>query len=621
MALLQIAEPGQSPQPHQRRLAVGIDLGTTNSLVAAVRSGLAEPLADDEGRVILPSAVRYHPDHVEVGESAKQAAASDPFNTVLSVKRLMGRGVADVHQLGEQLPYRFAAGESHMPFIETVQGAKSPVEVSAEILKTLRLRAEQTLGGELVGAVITVPAYFDDAQRQATKDAARVAGLNVLRLLNEPTAAAVAYGLDQKAEGVVAIYDLGGGTFDVSILRLTGGVFEVLATGGDSALGGDDFDHALADWIIQQAGLSSDLDPATQRGLLQAACAAKEALTDAETVELSFAEWRGLLSRAQFEALIEPMVARSLKACRRALRDSGVELEDVSAVVMVGGSTRVPRVREAVGELFGRTPLTNIDPDQVVAIGAAIQADTLAGNQRGDGEELLLLDVIPLSLGLETMGGLMEKLIPRNTTIPVARAQDFTTYKDGQTAMMIHVLQGERELIADCRSLARFELRGIPPMVAGAAKIRVTFQVDADGLLSVAARELGSGVEASIQVKPSYGLTDGEIARMLQDSFQNAGDDKAARALREQQVDAQRLIEAVEAALEADGERLLDAEEREVIELQVQELRDLLAGSDGPAIERQTKRLSQVTDAFAARRLDSTVKAALAGRNLNEIEE
>ncbi|WP_333984769.1 Fe-S protein assembly chaperone HscA [Ectopseudomonas khazarica] len=621
MALLQIAEPGQSPQPHQRRLAVGIDLGTTNSLVAAVRSGLAEPLADDEGRVILPSAVRYHPDHVEVGESAKQAAASDPFNTVLSVKRLMGRGVADVHQLGEQLPYRFAAGESHMPFIETVQGAKSPVEVSAEILKTLRLRAEQTLGGELVGAVITVPAYFDDAQRQATKDAARVAGLNVLRLLNEPTAAAVAYGLDQKAEGVVAIYDLGGGTFDVSILRLTGGVFEVLATGGDSALGGDDFDHALADWIIQQAGLSSDLDPATQRGLLQAACAAKEALTDAETVELSFAEWRGSLSRAQFEALIEPMVARSLKACRRALRDSSVELEDVSAVVMVGGSTRVPRVREAVGELFGRTPLTNIDPDQVVAIGAAIQADTLAGNQRGDGEELLLLDVIPLSLGLETMGGLMEKLIPRNTTIPVARAQDFTTYKDGQTAMMIHVLQGERELIADCRSLARFELRGIPPMVAGAAKIRVTFQVDADGLLSVAARELGSGVEASIQVKPSYGLTDGEIARMLQDSFQNAGDDKAARALREQQVDAQRLIEAVEAALEADGERLLDAEEREVIELQVQELRDLLAGSDGPAIERQTKRLSQVTDAFAARRLDSTVKAALAGRNLNEIEE
>lgn len=621
MALLQIAEPGQSPQPHQRRLAVGIDLGTTNSLVAAVRSGLAEPLADAAGKVILPSAVRYHATSIEVGESAKSAAATDPFNTVLSVKRLMGRGIADVHQLGEQLPYRFVAGESHMPFIETVQGAKSPVEVSAEILKALRLRAEQTLGGELVGAVITVPAYFDDAQRQATKDAARLAGLTVLRLLNEPTAAAVAYGLDQKAEGVVAIYDLGGGTFDISILRLTGGVFEVLATGGDSALGGDDFDHAIADWIIQQAGISSDLDPATQRSLLQAACAAKEALTEADSTELSHGDWRAVLSREQFEMLIEPMVARSLKACRRAVRDSGVELEEVSAVVMVGGSTRVPRVREAVGELFGRAPLTNIDPDQVVAIGAAIQADALAGNQRGDGEELLLLDVIPLSLGLETMGGLMEKVIPRNTTIPVARAQEFTTYKDGQTAMMIHVLQGERELIADCRSLARFELRGIPPMVAGAAKIRVTFQVDADGLLSVAARELSSGIESSIQVKPSYGLTDGEIARMLQDSFQNAGDDKAARVLREQQVDAQRLIEAVEGALEVDGERLLDAEERAVIELQVQELRELLAGNDGLAIERQTKRLSQVTDAFAARRLDSTVKAALAGRNLNEIEE
>jgi molecular chaperone HscA len=418
----------------------------------------------------------------------------------------------------------------------------------------------------------------------------------------------------------VAIYDLGGGTFDISILRLTGGVFEVLATGGDSALGGDDFDHAIASWIVSSAGLSADIDPSAQRSLLQVACAAKEALTDASSVAVAYGDWKGELSREAFNTLIESMLARSLKACRRAVRDAGIEIEEVEAVVMVGGSTRVPRVREAVGELFGRKPLTEIDPDQVVAIGAAIQADTLAGNKR-DGEELLLLDVIPLSLGLETMGGLMEKVIPRNTTIPVARGQDFTTYKDGQTAMMIHVLQGERELISDCRSLARFELRGIPAMVAGAAKIRVTFQVDADGLLNVSARELGSGVESSIQVKPSYGLTDGEIARMLKDSFQYASDDKVARVLREQQVDAERLLEAVQGALEADGERLLDAEERMVIELQMDELRELMQGTDGPAIEQQTKRLSQVTDAFAARRLDSTVKAALAGRNLNEIEE
>ncbi|MEN8641898.1 Fe-S protein assembly chaperone HscA [Pseudomonas sichuanensis] len=620
MALLQIAEPGQSPQPHQRRLAVGIDLGTTNSLVAAVRSGRSEPLPDAQGRVILPSAVRYLDNGVDVGLSAREAAPNDPLNTIVSVKRLMGRGLADVKQLGEQLPYRFVGGESHMPFIDTVQGPKSPVEVSADILKVLRTRAEETLGGELVGAVITVPAYFDDAQRQATKDAAKLAGLNVLRLLNEPTAAAVAYGLDQNAEGVVAIFDLGGGTFDISILRLTAGVFEVLATGGDTALGGDDFDHAIAGWIIEQAGLSADLDPATQRLLLQTACAAKEALTDADVVRVQHAAWQGELTRAAFDAMIEPMIARSLKACRRAVRDSGIELEEVGAVVMVGGSTRVPRVRDAVGTLFGRPPLTSIDPDQVVAIGAAIQADTLAGNRR-EGGELLLLDVIPLSLGLETMGGLMEKVIPRNTTIPVARAQEFTTYKDGQSAMMIHVLQGERELISDCRSLARFELRGIPAMVAGAAKIRVTFQVDADGLLSVAARELGSGVESSIQVKPSYGLTDGEIARMLKDSFEHAGSDKQARQLREHQVDGERLLEAVQGALDADGERLLSADERDAIQFQMQELRDLLSGTDGAAIEQQTKRLSQVTDAFAARRLDSTVKAALAGRNLNEIEE
>ncbi|HCL3689185.1 TPA: Fe-S protein assembly chaperone HscA [Pseudomonas aeruginosa] len=619
MALLQIAEPGQSPKPHERRLAVGIDLGTTNSLVAAVRSGVAEPLPDAQERLILPSAVRYHAERAEVGESARAAAAKDPFNTIISVKRLMGRGLEDVKQLGEQLPYRFRQGESHMPFIETVQGLKSPVEVSADILRELRQRAETTLGGELVGAVITVPAYFDDAQRQATKDAARLAGLNVLRLLNEPTAAAVAYGLDKGAEGLVAIYDLGGGTFDISILRLTRGVFEVLATGGDTALGGDDFDHAIAGWVIEQAGLSADLDPGSQRQLLQIACAAKERLTDEASVRVAYGDWSGELSRATLDELIEPFVARSLKSCRRAARDSGVDLEEIRSVVMVGGSTRVPRVRTAVGELFGCEPLTDIDPDQVVAIGAAIQADALAGNKRG--EELLLLDVIPLSLGLETMGGLMEKVIPRNTTIPVARAQEFTTYKDGQTAMMIHVLQGERELVKDCRSLARFELRGIPPMVAGAAKIRVTFQVDADGLLGVSARELSSGVEASIQVKPSYGLTDGEIARMLKDSFDYAGDDKAARALREQQVEAQRLLEAVQSALDVDGERLLDEEERLAIAAQMDTLRELAGGSDTAAIENQIKRLSQVTDAFAARRMDATVKAALSGRRLNEIEE
>ncbi|KTT14371.1 chaperone protein HscA [Pseudomonas oryzihabitans] len=619
MALLQIAEPGMAPKPHQRKLAVGIDLGTTNSLVAAVRSGVAETLPDLQGEVILPSAVRYAADGVEVGANAKAAAAQDPFNTILSVKRLMGRGIADVKQLGEQLPYRFVAGESEMPFIDTAAGRKSPVEVSADILRVLRERAEATLGGELVGAVITVPAYFDDAQRQATKDAARFAGLNVLRLLNEPTAAAVAYGLDRGEEGVVAIYDLGGGTFDISILRLTRGVFEVMATGGDSALGGDDFDHAIAGWIVQQAGLSSDLDPGTQRRLLQSACAAKEALSAAERVEVSHGDWSGVLERSAFQELIAPLVARSLKACRRALRDAEVEPADIAAVVMVGGSTRVPYVREAVGELFDCTPLTDIDPDRVVAIGAALQADSLAGNRGG--EELLLLDVIPLSLGLETMGGLMEKIIPRNTTIPVARAQDFTTYRDGQTAMLVHVLQGERELVKDARSLARFELRGFPPMVAGAAKIRVTFQVDADGLLGVSARELSSGVEASVQVKPSYGLTDGEIANMLQDSFRHAGDDMQARALREQQVEARRLIEAVTAAVAADGDRLLDADERQVIELEIGRLAELLEATDVQALEEQTKRLSQVTDAFAARRMNASVKAALAGRRLNDIEE
>lgn len=620
MALLQIAEPGQSPKPHERRLAVGIDLGTTNSLVASVRSGVAEPLKDAQGEVILPSAVHYREADVVVGQAAKAAAIEDPLNAIVSVKRLMGRGLSDIHQLGEQLPYAFVQGDSQMPYLQTRQGAKSPVEVSAEILKSLRARGEAALGGDLVGAVITVPAYFDDAQRQATKDAARLAGINVLRLLNEPTAAAVAYGLDKQAEGVVAIYDLGGGTFDVSILRLTRGVFEVLATGGDSALGGDDLDLAIAHWVLAQAQASTDLTPSQQRELLAQACAAKEALSQESSVTMSYGAWQGVLTREQFVELIDPLVERTLKACRRALRDAQVEIEEVDAVVMVGGSTRVPRVRESVGRLFAREPMTDIDPDQVVAIGAAIQADVLAGNRSGD--DLLLLDVIPLSLGLETMGGLMEKVINRNTTIPSARAQEFTTYKDGQTAMLIHVLQGERELIKDCRSLARFELRGIPPMPAGAAKIRVTFQVDADGLLNVTAQELNSGVEASIQVKPSYGLSDDEIARMLTESMQYAGADKDARALAEEQVEADRLLEAVQVALAADGLALLSEGERRDIDEAIAKLIAVRVASQSPAeLSAAVKHLTEVTDEFAARRMDAGIRAALAGRNLQEIEE
>ena len=624
MALLQISEPGQSPDPHQRRIAVGIDLGTTHSLVAAVKSGVAECLPDAQGRVLLPSVVRYLQDGGRhVGHEAAAAQTQDPVNTVASAKRFMGRGLADIAGR-EKLPYDFVAAQAAggMLSLSTVAGVKSPVEVSAEILATLRYRAEDSFDSDIYGAVITVPAYFDDAQRQATKDAARLAGLNLLRLINEPTAAAIAYGLDNAAEGVYAVYDLGGGTFDISILRLTQGVFEVIATGGDSALGGDDYDAALADWVLQQLGLQAHT-PADKAAVRLAARACKQGLTTTETVAFSAylagVEAKFDVKSSDFAAVTAALTQRSLAAVRRALRDAQITRDEVRGVVLVGGSTRMPQVREAVADFFGREPLTNLNPDEVVALGAAIQANQLAGNSTSG--DLLLLDVIPLSLGLETMGGLMERVIPRNTTIPVARAQDFTTYRDGQTAMAIQVLQGERELVKDCRSLARFELRGIPPMVAGAAKIRVTFQVDADGLLGVAARELGSGVEASIQVKPSYGLTDGEIARMLQDSFHNAGGDKDARALREQQVDAERLLEAVQSALDVDGERLLGDDERIAILASMDELRELLATTDVAAIERQTKRLSQITDAFAARRMDSTVKAALAGRTLNEIED
>lgn len=624
MALLQISEPGQSAAPHQHRLAAGIDLGTTNSLVATVRSGVVETLADENGDHLLPSVVRYLPGGERVvGKEAKLSAAQDPLNTISSVKRFMGRGLGDFKGLGSRLPYEFIASDSSMPQIHTVAGNFSPVEISADILRSLRGRAEQALGGELTGVVITVPAYFDDAQRQVTKDAARLSGLNVLRLLNEPTAAAVAYGLDQGSEGVIAVYDLGGGTFDISILRLNKGVFEVLATGGDSALGGDDMDRAIAEWIMSEAGIADDADHHQMRRLMRDACAAKEALTDKESTELKLeladgSYWQGSINREKLSSLIDPLIRKTLIPCRRALKDAGVDPTSILDVVLVGGSTRVPRVRELVGEFFARTPKVDIDPDKVVAIGAAMQADVLAGNKPGD--EMLLLDVIPLALGLETMGGLVEKVIPRNTTIPVARAQDFTTYKDGQTAMAIHVLQGERELVSDCRSLARFELRGIPPMAAGAARIRVTFQVDADGLLSVTAREQTSGVESSIQVKPSYGLSDEEITRMLRDSMAYARDDMDARNLREQQVEADRVLEALEAALAADGERLLSAEERAALEKGMAELRELKQGSDEKAIKRAIETLNADSGDFAARRMDEGIRQALTGRELDTLE-
>lgn len=625
MVLLQISEPGLSPEPHQRRRAVGIDLGTTNSLVATVRSGTPETLPGNEElggeqQYLLPSVVHYSATgQVTVGHTAYAQSSEDPLNTLISVKRFMGRGIEDIKTLGSQLPYEMATSDSGMPNFKTVAGNISPVAASAEILQVLVERAELALDGALDGAVITVPAYFDDAQRQATKDAATLAGVKVLRLLNEPTAAAVAYGLDQGGEGVIAVYDLGGGTFDISILRLSHGVFEVLSTGGDSALGGDDFDRALAQWIVEQAGLDQDLNPSQQRHLLMEARKAKEALSDQAEVDINVVGWSGVLNRTQLNSLIDPLIDKTLRACKRALRDAGLKAEDVASVVMVGGSTRTLRVREKAAEAFGQPPLVNIDPDRVVAIGAALQADVLVGNKPGD--EMLLLDVIPLSLGLETMGGLMEKIIHRNTTIPVAKAQDFTTFKDGQTAMSIHVLQGERELISDCRSLARFELRGIPPMVAGAAKIRVSFQVDADGLLNVSAKELTSSVEARIEVKPSYGLNDEDVTRMLKESYTHAREDMQIRALREQQVDADRMYEDLLAALKEDGRQLLNDDEYHCLEVALKDLGEIRESKNHREIARHIEMVSKTSEEFAARRMNASIQKALAGHSLDEVEK
>ena len=618
MALLQISEPGQSPNPHERRIAVGIDLGTTHSLVATVRSGAAECLPDEQGRVILPSVVRYLADGGRrIGYDALSSIAQDPQNTISSVKRFMGRNLNDVADYG-RLPYRFV-DKPGMLALETVAGEKSPVEVSADILATLRYRAQDSLDDDLYGAVITVPAYFDDAQRQATKDAAKLAGLNVLRLINEPTAAAIAYGLDNASAGVYAIFDLGGGTFDISILRLTQGVFEVIATGGDSALGGDDYDRALAQWALEHSLMQ--LDNASDKvALAVAARACKEALSSAEQARLQVALSGGTLSmevsRQQFENATRTLTERTISAARKALRDARLTVQDVEGVVMVGGSTRMPQVQAAVAAFFQREPLNNLNPDEVVALGAAIQANQLAGNSPAG--ELLLLDVIPLSLGLETMGGLVERIVPRNQTIPTAMAQDFTTYQDGQTALALHVVQGERDLVADCRSLARFELRGFPPMVAGAARIRVTFTVDADGLLQVSAKEQHSGVEASINVKPTYGLDDGEIARMLQESFSTAQADMRARAIAEARLDAQRLLLATQGALDVDA-ALLQLKEREQIDTLMAALRDLLASDDAAAVEAATKALADGTQAFAAARMNQGIRQALTGRNIETV--
>jgi molecular chaperone HscA len=584
-----------------------------------VRSGTPETIANEQGEHLLPSVVHYGVHDIDVGAQAKRNAARDPLNTIISVKRLMGRGIEEIKKLGEHLPYHITVNDNGVPYINTVAGDKSPVHVSADILRMLAERGAQALGGELEGAVITVPAYFDDGQRQATKDAAQLAGLSVLRLLNEPTAAAVAYGLDKKAEGVIAVYDLGGGTFDISILRLSKGVFEVLATGGDTALGGDDFDHVIAQWMIEQAQLGVDLDPQQQRELLMKACDAKETLTTQPHVNIQYHQWQGTLTRDKFNQLIDKLVEKTLQSCRCALRDAKIKVDEVTSVILVGGSTRVPLVREKVADYFNQPPLADIDPDKVVAIGAAIQADILAGNKTTD--NMLLLDVIPLSLGIETMGGLVEKIIPRNTSIPVVKAQEFTTFKDGQTAMLIHVLQGERELVSDCRSLAKFELHGIPPRTAGATHVQVMFQVDADGLLSVTAKEKTTGVVSSVIVKPSYGLSDTDISRMLQESFAHAVEDKDARRLREQKVEAERLLETLSSALDIDGASLLTTAEREQLQIKIEQVRAAYNGTDAKKLSDTVDALNKEAESFAARRMDATIKKALSGHTIHEIAE